>query len=834
MPVIETVNDVVVVEVTDTHLTIELGSAGQLLAGTGLEGGGPLDQSVTIGLNPASQASLALADTALQDADIGVTVQAHSTNLDAYAAAAAPSGFTLNLVDLPDAPSWQTQLEVYSNDQVDALLAGLSSIYQVIDPQLTAYAGGDTPSAFTLGIVDGADAAAWRTNLGVYSTSEVDGIVSGLSAVYQPLSSELTAYAGGDTPSAFTLGIVDSADAAAWRTALAIPEYDVFTDVAAGLVPASGGGTSTFLRADGTFATPSGSAGGDPTAEVGLIAVNGTDGAYMRANAAPALSQAITPTWTGLHTFSTTPVIPDDSWGFAKIQNVATSTILGRVTAGAGNIETLTGTQATTLLDVFTPGLKGLVPASGGGTANFLSAAGTWIAPAGGVTGLANPLVSIGLTAVNGSATTAMRSDAAPALSQSITPTWTGTHTFTGVPTAYATSGTWASLGQTSNYPALTLRAGAAATNTKLWQHYVDASSGSYVLSHLDDAASTQRAVIAAAKSGSTLSSITFGNSTDNPTYTFYGTGVISGVGSGLTALNASNLASGTVDTARLGSNTANGNLFLRGDSTWANALGSQLILNFNNISDEVLHMRGTSPYIAFYNTTGSARQGYIQKVTSSVMQFVIDGAYGFDWYSNSAQIMTLTSGGTLTAPILTTSSGAVYTYTGIYWNQNNAFYIFNTSGYTYGSWRIGGSNGGYCGIVLDSNAARATFMMRDSDGLTGIYRQGGTYPGWLFYDDYSSFSISRATTAPSFQATSSREIKTEIRMPTSDEAKGIIKKLRTIVYRLKDKAAPQDEQLGYIAEEVHEICPWLSPTGKAVMYDRIGVLAVLAMQGDE
>jgi len=43
----------------------------------------------------------------------------------------------------------------------------------------------------------------------------------------------------------------------------------------------------------------------------------------------------------------------------------------------------------------------------------------------------ANPTASIGLSAVNGSATTAMRSDAAPALSQSIVPTWTGVHTHT-------------------------------------------------------------------------------------------------------------------------------------------------------------------------------------------------------------------------------------------------------------------------------------------------------------------------------------------------------------------------------------------------------------------
>ncbi|MEO9145108.1 MAG: glycosyl hydrolase family 28-related protein [Ginsengibacter sp.] len=44
----------------------------------------------------------------------------------------------------------------------------------------------------------------------------------------------------------------------------------------------------------------------------------------------------------------------------------------------------------------------------------------------------ANPTASIGLTAVNGTASTFLRSDAAPAIDQTITPTWTGLHTFNG------------------------------------------------------------------------------------------------------------------------------------------------------------------------------------------------------------------------------------------------------------------------------------------------------------------------------------------------------------------------------------------------------------------
>lgn len=78
--------------------------------------------------------------------------------------------------------------------------------------------------------------------------------------------------------------------------------------------------------------------------------------------------------------------IDNDVVTYAKMQNVsATSRFLGRITAGAGDTEELTGTQATTLLDTFTNLLKGLVPASGGGTTNFLRADGTWTSPTASV-----------------------------------------------------------------------------------------------------------------------------------------------------------------------------------------------------------------------------------------------------------------------------------------------------------------------------------------------------------------------------------------------------------------------------------------------------------------
>ncbi len=64
----------------------------------------------------------------------------------------------------------------------------------------------------------------------------------------------------------------------------------------------------------------------------------------------------------------------------------------------------------------------------------WISGAPAWVdAPSGSSVSAANPTASVGLAAVNGSAATFMRSDAAPKLDVSIAPTWTGAHTFNGL-----------------------------------------------------------------------------------------------------------------------------------------------------------------------------------------------------------------------------------------------------------------------------------------------------------------------------------------------------------------------------------------------------------------
>lgn len=77
------------------------------------------------------------------------------------------------------------------------------------------------------------------------------------------------------------------------------------------------GGTAQFLKQSSAGAAITVGAisssdlpalGGNPSQTIGLSAVNGSATTYLRSDGAPALSQAITPTWTNVHTFSARPV----------------------------------------------------------------------------------------------------------------------------------------------------------------------------------------------------------------------------------------------------------------------------------------------------------------------------------------------------------------------------------------------------------------------------------------------------------------------------------------------------------------------------------------------
>lgn len=157
----------------------------------------------------------------------------------------------------------------------------------------------------------------------------------------------------------------------------------IFTDFLKGLVPPSGGGTTTFLRADGSWVTPPGAGIGPNDVTDGHLRDSAGNSVIGRSAATAGDPADIVAGSNDTFLGRIGNVVGFFRVTLAGIADIAQDRILGRVSAGTGVIEQLTGTQVTALLNLFTSSLKGLVPASGGGTANFLRADGTWISPPG-------------------------------------------------------------------------------------------------------------------------------------------------------------------------------------------------------------------------------------------------------------------------------------------------------------------------------------------------------------------------------------------------------------------------------------------------------------------
>lgn len=66
-----------------------------------------------------------------------------------------------------------------------------------------------------------------------------------------------------------------------------------------------------------------------------------------------------------------------------SLAQIATASFLGRTTAGTGNVETLTATQATALLDTVTTSVKGLVPTLSNVATQYFDGTGNYSTPTG-------------------------------------------------------------------------------------------------------------------------------------------------------------------------------------------------------------------------------------------------------------------------------------------------------------------------------------------------------------------------------------------------------------------------------------------------------------------
>lgn len=164
-------------------------------------------------------------------------------------------------------------------------------------------------------------------------------------------------------------------------------DLSLFTATVQGVVPASGGGTVNFLRADGSWA-PAGlgevtgpSVMGNISATLGppepLTPVQFT--AMVNLFTATARGAA-PPSGGGTTNF----LRADGLWTVpASEAPMPADTVWGNPTAVTAPAQAMNSAQLTALVNLFGPANNGIVPASGGGTSYFLRADGQWTLPPG-------------------------------------------------------------------------------------------------------------------------------------------------------------------------------------------------------------------------------------------------------------------------------------------------------------------------------------------------------------------------------------------------------------------------------------------------------------------
>lgn len=276
-----------------------------------------------------------------------------------------------------------------------------TGVFSVTGP-LAAYAGGDTPSAFTLGIVDSADAAAWRTAIGA-GTSSTTGTVTAVtittangvsaSVANQGTTPALTVTLGAITPSSVAAsgamsgsnlsgtntgdqtsvsGNAGTATALATSRNFSISGGGItastvgFNGTAAVVLNASvdaGHITLTRMANVATATVFYRKTAGTGAPEVQTLATLKTDLGLTGTNSG---DQTITLTGdvTGSGTGSFAVTVGANKVTLAQMAQVATATFLGRTTAGTGDVEALTATQATAMLNDATGALPGRMSAA--------------------------------------------------------------------------------------------------------------------------------------------------------------------------------------------------------------------------------------------------------------------------------------------------------------------------------------------------------------------------------------------------------------------------------------------------------------------------------------
>ena len=619
------------------------------------------------------------------------------------------------------------------------------------------------------------------------TTGNFSGAVSALSL---SLTNPLPATSGGTGQSSYAVGDILSADTT--TTLSKIP------DVSVGSYLRSGGINTLPLWS--TLKLPNSALQGDlffasAANTMGNLA-DVAAGSYLRSGG------------VGANPVYSTTTIPNTS-------------VLGDLWYGSASnvVSTLAGNITTT---------KQFLTQTGSGA---VSAAPVWGTIAAGdlpgsFSGFANPTASVGLAAVNGSATTAMRSDAAPALSQAISPTMTGTWVFS--PTAAGTNFT---INNTTSAASSTLRVASTFT-----------SISTNPLLTLISTASTPLATFSISANGTvgTDDFTIFQNGASNRDASLLNrssTGVLNLGTSGSNRVVIA--AAGGVTINAPSSGTAFTSNAVSGGATEAGSFACNSG-SFSATANPCLTLRNSSASaqtpIDFFSST-STLKGRIRNDSNGSMNYVGFNSSGSNhvfWVNGDSGVgssaMTINNVGavSISAP---TSSGNALSATGRAGNLAGSFQSSTTSGQAFGLAVNGGTTSADYAFLASDSTGASTYLRVRGDGaiaMPNILNTSAAQTGTMCWN---STQISYDTTVGCL--TSSIRFKRDIQ--PLDEGLDAVMRMRPVSYDLKPEydSFHLGPQVGLIAEEIEKIDRRLvgyEPDGRTVRGVRyVQLTAVLA-----